>query len=185
MQEHSKNSTKPPRTHETGSDSGALSGSIETKPSLDNLKRKAADDLDTVREKAKAQVRNVAGKAEEVASEQKNIAARYAASLGSALQKVGTEMQKSDDATVGRYAKELGSTVQSFAKNIENRKLGDMAGMAEDFGRKQPLAFLGMAALAGLAASRFLTASAQKRPTSTATSNLRSDNSSSTHGGQR
>lgn len=34
--------------------------------------------------------------------------------------------------------------------------------MAEDFGRKQPLAFLSMAAIAGLAASRFLTSSAPK-----------------------
>lgn len=161
-----------------------LSGTIETKPSFEELKRKAADDIGTVKEKAKAQVRDVADKAEEVASKQKNIAARYAASLGSALEKVGSEMQGADDAVVGKYAKELGSTIQSFAKDVEDRQLSDVSGMAEDFGRKQPLAFLGMAALAGRAASRFLTASAQKRSTSAAPADMRAETSAANSGGQ-
>ena len=102
-------------------------------------------------------MRDAADKAEEIASKQKNIAARYAGSIGSALEKVGSEIQGADDAAIGKYAKELGSTIQSFAKDVEDRKLSDVAGMAEDFGRKQPLAFLGLAALAGLVASRVLT----------------------------
>ncbi len=57
--------------------------------------------------------------------------------------------------------------MQTLAKQMEGRDLGEVATMAEEFGRKQPLAFLGIAALAGLAASRFLTASA-KRSTSAA-----------------
>lgn len=143
----------------------ALSGTVENKTTFDDLKRKAADDLDTVKDKAKEQIRNVADKAEEVASKQKNVAARYAASLGAALQKVGSEMQNSDDTEISQYAEELGSTIQSFARDVEDRKLSDVAAMAEDFGRRQPLAFLGAAALAGFVASRFLTASAVRRTT--------------------
>lgn len=160
MQDHSKN---PSKSSPTADHPAALSGTIETKTSFEELKRKAADDVGTVKEKAKAQVRDAAGKAEEIASKQKNIAARYAGSIGSALEKVGSEMQRADDAAIGKYAKELGSTIQSFAKDVEDRKLSDVAGMAEDFGRKQPLAFLGLAALAGLVASRVLTASADRR----------------------
>lgn len=43
--------------------------------------------------------------------------------------------------------------------------------MAEEFGGKQPLAFLGVAALAGLAGSRFLTASAKRTSAASAAKN--------------
>jgi len=56
----------------------------------------------------------------------------------------------------------MGKSVQRIAKDLEGKDLGAVATMAEDFGRKQPLAFLGAAALAGLAASRFLTATANR-----------------------
>ncbi len=181
MQETSKNLSKTGIRADQKS-SAALSGAVETKPNFEELKRKATDDIGTVKEKAKAQVRNVADKAEGVASKQKNIAARYAASLGSALEKVGGEMQGVDDATIGNYAKQMGSTIQSFAKDVEDRELSDVAGMAEDFGRKQPLAFLGVAALAGLVASRFLTASAHRR--SSAAAHPAQDSSDTPSGGQ-
>jgi hypothetical protein len=145
--------------------SSALSGTIEGKATFDDLKRKAADDLGTAKDKAKDQLQAASDKVEEVASKQKNVAARYAASIGTALEKVGVEMQSGDDAQVGKYAKDLGATVKSYAKDIENRELGEVASMAEDYGRRQPLAFLGVAAIAGLAASRFLTASAHRRKT--------------------
>jgi hypothetical protein len=55
-----------------------------------------------------------------------------------------------------------------------------MAGMAEEFGRKQPLAFLGVAALAGLAGSRFLTASAKRTSAASAAQNRRPAGASAT-----
>ena len=170
MQDHSKKEMTPRSGSSAQSDqAAAVSGTIETKPSFDDLKRKATDDFGTVKDKAKEQLQEASGKVEEVASKQKNIAARYGASIGTALEKVGAEMQSGDDAQVGKYAKELGSTVKSYAKDIEDRELREVAIMAEDFGRRQPLAFLGVAALAGLAASRFLTATAHRRPTAEST----------------
>jgi hypothetical protein len=172
MQDHSQKETKSRSGSSVrGDQPDAISGTIETKQSFDDLTRKASDDFGTVKDKAKEQLQEASGKVEEVASKQKNIAARYAASIGAALEKVGAEMQSGEDAQVGRYAKELGSTVKSYAKDIEDRDLREVAGMAEDFGRRQPVAFLGVAALAGLAASRFLTASAHRRPTGESTAN--------------
>jgi hypothetical protein len=92
MQDHSNN---PSKSSPTADQPAALSGTIETKTSFEELKRKAADDVGTVKEKAKAQVRDAADKAEEIASKQKNIAARYAGSIGSAFEKVGSEIQGS------------------------------------------------------------------------------------------
>lgn len=169
MQDHSQKKMTPQSGSPQGEQAAAISGTIETKPSFDDLKRKATDDFGTVKNKAKEQLHEASGKVEEVASKQKNIAARYTASIGTVLEKVGAEMQSGDDAQVGKYAEELGSTVKSYAKDIEDRELGEVASMAEDFGRRQPLAFLGVAALAGLAASRFLTASAHRRPTAEST----------------
>jgi ElaB/YqjD/DUF883 family membrane-anchored ribosome-binding protein len=169
MQDSSKNPTKSGAPADQKRPT-ALSGTIETNASLDELKRKAVEDICTVKEKAKEQGRDVAEKAEEVALKQKNTVARYASSIGTVLEKVGTEMQSSDDAAVGKYAKELGTTIQSFAKDIEGKKLSDVAGMAEGYGRKQPLAFLGIAALAGLVTSRFLTASAHRRASAASSS---------------
>ena len=172
MQDHSQKETKSRSGASAhGDQPDTISGTIETKPSFGDLKRKASDDFGTVKDKAKERLQEASGKVEEVTSKQKNIAARYAASIGTALEKVGAEMQSGEDAQVGRYAKELGSTVKSYAKDIEDRQLREVANMAEDFGRRQPLAFLGVAALAGLAASRFLTASAHRRPTGESTVN--------------
>jgi hypothetical protein len=166
MQDHSQKETRSRSGASAHSDQpDAISGTIETKPSFGDLKRKATDDLGTVKGKAKEQLQEASGKVEEVASKQKNIAARYAASIGTALEKVGAEMHSGEDAQVGKYARELGSTVKSYAKDIEDREFREIANMAEDLGRRQPLTFLGVAALAGLAASRFLTASAHRSPT--------------------
>ncbi|WP_246704565.1 nutrient deprivation-induced protein [Rhizobium sp. P32RR-XVIII] len=142
--------------------SGEPNPSTTSPAQLSDLKDKIAEDLsgarDTIKEGAEAAV----VKAKEAVSEQTNFAARQVGGIATALQKVGLELEKSDQSEVGRYARQIGSSVQSFAKQMEGRDLGEVATMAEDFGRKQPLAFLGIAALAGLAASRFLTASASR-----------------------
>ena len=89
--------------------------------------------------------------------------------MATALEKVGAELEASDQPEVGRYAKQIGRSVQSFATQMKDKDIGEIAVMAEEFGRKQPLAFLGIAALAGLTASRFLTASAKLSPTQATT----------------
>ncbi|GLR57393.1 hypothetical protein [Rhizobium indigoferae] len=93
-------------------------------------------------------------------SDQANFAARQVGGVATALEKVGAELEASDQPEVGRYAKQIGRSVQGFATQMKDKDIGEIAAMAEEFGRKQPLAFLGIAALAGLTASRFLTATA-------------------------
>ncbi|MBB4228943.1 hypothetical protein [Rhizobium mongolense] len=129
---------------------------------LGDLKDKVAEDLSAARDTIKEGADAAVVKVKDSISEQTNFAARHVGGIASALEKVGSELERSDQPEVGRYARRIGSSVQSFAKQMEGRDLGEVATMAEDFGRKQPLAFLGIAALAGLAASRFLTASANR-----------------------
>jgi hypothetical protein len=129
---------------------------------LADLKEKVVEDFNAAATTAKEGAAAAMVKAKDVVSEQANFAARQIGGIATALKKVGSELEGSDQFEIGRYAGQIGSTVENFAKRIEGRDLGEVATMAEDFGRKQPLAFLGIAALAGLAASRFLTASATR-----------------------
>jgi hypothetical protein len=53
--------------------------------------------------------------------------------------------------------------VDRLATNVRNNDVDELLAMAQDFGRSQPLAFLGMAAAAGFMASRFALASSHRR----------------------
>ncbi|MBW9064345.1 nutrient deprivation-induced protein [Rhizobium herbae] len=126
------------------------------------LKDKVADDLDAARGMINDGAEAAVAKVKESVSTQTNFAARQAQGIASALEKVGAELEHGEQPQVGRYARQIGGSIQRFAREIEDRDIGEVAGMAEDFGRRQPLAFLGVAAIAGFAASRFLMASAKR-----------------------
>ncbi|MBD9511190.1 nutrient deprivation-induced protein [Ensifer sp. ENS10] len=110
--------------------------------------------------------------------DEKSALARQLRGLASAVEKVGSELRQSEQPALGRYTQQIGNSIGRLARDCENRELGEIAAMAEDFGRKQPLAFLGIAAIAGLAASRFLSASAER---SHITPNVAQPNSAATH----
>jgi hypothetical protein len=137
-------------------------------PTVSDLKSKVSDDLGTAKQAVKDGAQSAMDKVGETVSEQKHFAAHQVGGIATALQKVGAELQNGDQADVGRFARQIGENFQTLADNLDGRDLGEIANMAEDFGRKQPLAFLGVAALAGLAASRFLTASSNRSPASDA-----------------
>ncbi|THK37802.1 nutrient deprivation-induced protein [Ensifer sp. MPMI2T] len=128
-----------------------------------NLQQAVREDLDDIREFADDQAEKARDAATRAAEREKNVVARQLSGVAMAVEKVGSELQQSDQRALGQYAQQIGTSLRGFARDVEGRDLGEIAGMAEDFGRKQPLAFLGIAAIAGLAASRFLTASAQRR----------------------
>ncbi|MBY4609411.1 nutrient deprivation-induced protein [Rhizobium sp. 9T] len=126
------------------------------------LKDKISDDISATKEMVKEASDAGLDKAKAVVSEQVHFAAHQLSGIAIALEKVGAELESSDQRHVGRYARELGRSVASAARRVEGKDLREMAILAEDFGRRQPIAFLGIAALAGLTASRFLTASAKR-----------------------
>jgi hypothetical protein len=126
------------------------------------LKEKVNEDWQSAKSTAQAELGNVKQHAKDAATDQKNFAAERVSGIASAIEKVGKELEQGDQPEVGRYATQIGSSVHRFADEIKGKDMGQIAGMAEDFGRRQPAAFIGIAALAGFAASRFLTASADR-----------------------
>ncbi|WP_202615462.1 nutrient deprivation-induced protein [Rhizobium deserti] len=161
-----KEQTSPqaaPQTPSSGStgDSQNKQASAQ-KPATIDIRNKVSEDLRTVQQTAKDGMSQATDKALDMAGSQKNFLAEQMSGIAAAMEKVGGELQQGDQAQIGNLAKTLGSSVRKFSEDIKGRDIGDIAGMAEDFGRKQPFAFLGVAAIAGLAASRFLTASSHR-----------------------
>ncbi|SFB62349.1 hypothetical protein SAMN03159496_06000 [Rhizobium sp. NFR07] len=125
-----------------------------------DIKEKLSDDLRSASSFARNELSGASEKVQATANDQKNVIATKISGIASAIEKVADELEQGDNREVGKVARSLGSGIKKFTDEIQDRSLGEIAGMAEDYGRKQPLAFLGLAAIAGLAASRFLTASA-------------------------
>ena len=142
-------------------------GGGETEPAT-GLREKINEDLGAVKGAAEDVARKATDKAAELAEQQKSYAADQIGKLASALEKVGRELQAEDAGTVADYTKHLGTSARHFADKVKGKNFGQIAGIAEDFGRRQPLAFLGMAAIAGLAVSRFMMASPVKSANSSA-----------------
>jgi cell division septum initiation protein DivIVA len=141
-------------------DAGALLDTARAE--LAGLKDEATTQASAVADEAKAEIGKLADKAKGMAAEQKEFVAGQIGSVADAVQKVAGELEANDATTAG-YARTIADTVTSFSDTVKNKDVDELLSMAEDFGKKQPVAFMGAAALLGFAASRFLLASANRR----------------------
>lgn len=129
---------------------------------LDAISQKASEDVQELKHKAGEQLNAATDKAKSFAGDQKSLAADQINGVAAAITKVADELSNSDQPTIARYARDLASGLSGFGKTVGERDVDDLMTMAQDFGRRQPLAFLGAAALAGFVASRFAVASAHR-----------------------
>lgn len=141
----------------------------KAKQDLDAVTQQAAEDVRELSHQAGAKVGEATDKAKSFAADQKDLAAGQINGVAAAIMKVADELESSDQSTVARYARDLATGLSGMGKAIETRDVDDLMGLGEDFGRKQPVAFLGAAALAGFVASRFALASAHRRESKPAT----------------
>ncbi|SMQ86177.1 hypothetical protein SAMN06295905_3479 [Devosia lucknowensis] len=129
---------------------------------LDAIAGQAKADARKLGHEASEKISEVKDKAKGFAGDQKDLAANQINGVAAAINKVADELG-SEQQTVARYARDLASGLSSMGKTIKERDVDDLMGLAQDFGRKQPVAFLGAAALAGFVASRFALASNHRR----------------------
>lgn len=138
------------------------------KEDLDSIAQRAASDAQELGQQAQEKIGEATDKAKSFAADQKDLAASQINGVAEAISKVAGELEGSDQQSIGRYARDLANGLSKFGKQIESREVDDLLGAAQDFGRNQPVAFLGIAALAGFAASRFALASNHRRDTQAA-----------------
>jgi ElaB/YqjD/DUF883 family membrane-anchored ribosome-binding protein len=135
--------------------------------SADRLKDQAANFADTAKD-----VADQAGdKLKEAVTERKAAGADYVGSLAEAMRRAGREFDN-ELPIAGKYIRKAASQVETVADSIRTGDFSDLVRNARSFARRQPTAFLGIAALAGFAAVRFLKSSSSQTGRSSAGSGV-------------
>jgi len=183
-------STFSPTTPDTGQGTKSqaaddVNKATETvKQDLSSAADAVRSDIDDLTAEAQNRAGEVAEQAKSFAGEQKDVAAGHVDGIASAIDKVAKELEGTDQAAFAGYARDLAGGLHRVSDTVKTRNVDEIIGMAEDFGRRQPIAFLGAAALAGFVASRFALASAQRRTDTSAdrTGNGTSYSAGTAHG---
>lgn len=132
----------------------------------------ARDDIDAVTNEAKRQAGKLAGEAQAqisevserakgLATEQKDLVAGQIGGVADAMSKVADELEQ-NKASSAHYARMIADGANRISDTVRDNDIDSILAMAQDFGRRQPAAFMGAAALLGFAASRFVMASAKR-----------------------
>lgn len=140
------------------------------KQDLDSLGTEVKKQVGNLQEEVKSQIDEATVKAKSLAADQKDLLATQVTGLTAAIDKVATELESTDAAGAG-YVRAIAKSATKFSSALESNDVDTLLGKAQDFGRQQPAAFAGFAALLGFAASRFVMASAKRVSASTPSSN--------------
>ena len=122
--------------------------------SADKLKDQATEFASA----AKDMAGQAADKIKEAVSDKKGAGADYVGSLAESIRRAGREFDN-DLPIAGKYIRKAASQVENVADSIRSGDFNDLVRNTQSFARRQPTAFLGIAALAGFAVVRFLKSS--------------------------
>jgi ElaB/YqjD/DUF883 family membrane-anchored ribosome-binding protein len=122
--------------------------------STDTLKAQASGLVDAAKDMAS----QATDKLKETVSERKGAGADYIGSLADTIRRAAREFD-TDLPIAGSYMRKAASQVENVSDSIRTGEFNDVVRNAQDFARRQPTAFLGLAALAGFAVVRFLKSS--------------------------
>lgn len=128
-----------------------------TEQTATNAKRKAADMADQAKKSAQSAVDDAANAAHSQADAVKSNVADEVSGVASALRTAAEEMRSGSpqERTFGQIAEGLADASDA----LREKDLGTMVSDVSAFARKNPMVFLGGAALIGFAATRFAKAS--------------------------
>ena len=124
--------------------------------STEAIKDQAAGLVDA----AKGFASQAADKLKDTVDDQKNAGAEYVGSLADTMRRAAREFDK-DLPIAGTYIRKAAAQVESVSDSIKTGNFSDLLRETQDFARRQPTAFLGLAVLAGFGAVRFLKSSAE------------------------
>jgi len=133
------------------------------------LKEKAADLAEKTGDKLKEQASGLADTAKNVASqaadklkdtmsEKKGAGAEYVGNIAETMRRAAREFDN-DLPIAGKYIRKAAAQVENVSDAIKTGDFNDLIEGAQTFARRQPTVFLGLAAMAGFAAVRFLKSS--------------------------
>lgn len=114
---------------------------------------------DTAKKQAKDLSRTLDSEAKDYAGQAKDVAAGEVRDVASALRTAADELRSGSPQE--RTLSQIADTLADASDALRSKDLGEMVGAVNDFARRNPMIFLGSAALIGLAATRFAKASAR------------------------
>ena len=124
--------------------------------STEAIKDQAAGLVDAAKDFAS----QASDKLKEKVDDQKNAGAEYVGSLADTMRRAAREFDR-DLPIAGSYIRKAAAQVETVSDSIRTGNFNDLLRETQDFARRQPTAFLGLAVLAGFGAVRFLKSSAQ------------------------
>jgi len=146
----------------------AMSAGRELKDKATDLAGVSADTLKTQASSFMNAAKDVASQAtdklKDTVSERKGAGADYVGSLADTIRRAAREFD-TDLPIAGSYMRKAASQVENVSDSIRTGEFNDVVRNARDFARRQPTAFLGLAALAGFAVVRFLKSSSDSSHT--------------------
>lgn len=104
-------------------------------------------------------------RAEQVGEKAKDAGAAQGSGLARAIRHAADDLDESSPAIAG-HVRAAADSVEGVAEALRSQSVGDLIGKAGAFAQRQPVAFFGVALLAGFAASRFAMSSNTSTPTS-------------------
>jgi len=117
----------------------------------------------SVTEGAKEQVSQLAEQAKERASryaeDQKQVVTQHLDDFAQAVREASDTLSQHDQTMASHVVRQAASGLESLSRSVAGANMQDMVTSVRNFGRANPIAFLGGAMLAGLAIGRFARAS--------------------------
>src|SRR3954451_7431154 len=124
----------------------------------DRAKEMAESSSEALKDRASDFVDAAKGKLQQAVDGQKNAGAEYVGGLADTMRRAAREFDN-DLPIAGRYIRKAAAQVETVSDSIKTGDFNDLIENAQTFARRQPTAFLGLAALAGFMAVRFLKSS--------------------------
>jgi hypothetical protein len=170
---NTRNTSSGSPSHDFQNAAGGAASSVtdQARSAARDLKDKTIDVASTPTEAIKDQASDFVDAAKDAASHatdkfketvdgQKNAGAEYVGSLADTMRRAAREFDN-ELPVAGTYIRKAASQVEHVSGSIRNGNFNDLVRSAQDFARRQPTAFLGMAVLAGFGTMRFLKSSAE------------------------
>lgn len=109
---------------------------------------------ETIAETATTAVEAAKSAATERLDEQKRAASESIDAFAKAVRRASEELSNQDQTVAARLIQEAAGGLEGLSRTLSQKSFGDMLGTVRDFGRRNPLALAGGAALLGLAIGR-------------------------------
>jgi len=87
------------------------------------------------------------------------VGAKTLGDFANAVRRAGDELSQADQSPASRLVSQAADGLESLSRNLADKEPGELLNAVRDFGRKNPMAFIGGAVLVGLAVGRFARAS--------------------------